>query len=170
MNAVMLRRSVRKFNQEKTIDYKLLVELCKAGEAAPSARNQKGREYIIIDDKETIKKLSLVSKGALVMENCQAAIAVIGNDPEKMISANMQTQDLSCSVENVLIEATRMGIGSCYIVIYPIDERVEKSNEVLGIKDNKFTFALIALGYPQDENAFYEKEDFDEKLIHHNRY
>ena len=58
MDALKLRRSVRKFDKSRKIDYDTLVELCRIGESAPAARNQKGREYVIIDDESIINELA----------------------------------------------------------------------------------------------------------------
>ena len=54
MENILKRRSVRKFDSSKKITFETLKSLCKAGESAPSARNQKSRSYIIIDDKKLI--------------------------------------------------------------------------------------------------------------------
>ena len=170
MDALKLRRSVRKFDKTKAIDYDTLVELCRIGEYAPTARNQKGREYVIIDDFSIIEKLSTVSKGALVLANGVAAIAVIARNRETLVTPGMLDQDLSCAVENILIGATQMGIGSCYIGIYPHEDRVSACDEILNVKDGKHTFALIALGYPSEENAFYEKDKLTDDMLYHNGY
>lgn len=170
MKTILKRRSVRKFDLSKRISSDILIKLCKAGEAAPSARNQRGREYVIIDDTKVIQKLSQVSVGAKVLEGCTAVIAVIGKDPKALATPLMQDQDLSCAVENILLAATSLGVGSCYIGIYPIEERMISCNKILGVKDSAFTFALIALGYPEDANAFYEKDKWSDDLLHFNRY
>ena len=47
MDAILLRRSVRKFN-DKYIPYEDLVTLCKYGEAAPSARNQRSDRKSVV--------------------------------------------------------------------------------------------------------------------------
>ena len=57
MDEILFRRSIRKFDLNKKISYDDLVNLCRYGEAAPSAKNQKSREYIIIDDKSIIDEL-----------------------------------------------------------------------------------------------------------------
>ncbi len=170
MKSVFMRRSVREFDLTKKISYEALVELCKAAEAAPSARNQKGRAYIVLDDKKIIDELSSVSPGAKVLSNCNTAIAVIGSNPEALSTPHMQLQDLSCAVENILIEATERGIGSCYIGIYPLEDRINSCNEILKVMHPAFTFALVALGYPKEENAFYDKGKWSDDLLHHNRF
>ena len=170
MDALRLRRSVRKFDKTKKINYDTLVELCRIGEYAPAARNQKGREYVIIDDEKIIEKLSTVSKGALVVANSVAVIALVSRPKETLVTPDMIDQDLSCSVENILIGATHMGIGSCYIGIHPHPDRVGACDEILNVRDGKHTFALIALGYPSEENPFYEKDKLTDDMLYHNGY
>ena len=170
MDALKLRRSVRKFDKTKKIGYETLVELCRIGEYAPAARNQKGREYVIVDDEKILEKLSTVSKGALVISNGVAVIALVSRPKETLVTPDMIDQDLACSVENILIGATHMGIGRCYIGIHPHPDRVNACDEILNVKDGKHTFALIALGYPSEENPFYEKDKLTDDMLYHNGY
>ena len=169
MDYILNRRSVRQFDLTKKISRDDLKLLCVYAEAAPSARNQKGREYIIIDDQEVINRLASVSKGSMLLSNCNTVIAVIGKDPAKVTTPHMLTQDLSCAVENILLKATEMGYGSCYIGINPLEDRIKPCDEILGVKDGAHTFALIALGYCE-KDAFYDKEKFDEAMLHYNKY
>lgn len=170
MDIILNRRSVRKFDLSKKISYEDLYDLCKYGEAAPSARRQQSREYIIIDNKKIIDQLSLVSKGSMVLKDCNTIIAVIGKNPELIVTPHMQTQDLAAAVENILLAATQKGFGSCWIGIHPLEERVSPCNEILKVKDGASVFALIALGYPSDENCFYDMGKFNDTLVHHNEY
>ena len=170
MDIILNRRSVRKYDLSKKVSYEIMLELCKYGESAPSARRQKGREYVIIDDLDVITKLSNISKGAAILKNCEACIAVIGREKEVLVTPDMQIQDLAASVENILLAATKMEIGSCWIGVAPIAYRTNLANEILNVKDGAFVFALIALGYPESMDAFYEVEKLEENMIHHNRY
>ena len=170
MDAILNRRSVREYESSKKVDYEILLKLCKAAEAAPTARNQRSREYIIIDDEDVIEKLSNISQGARVLKNCNTVIAVIGKNKEEISTPHMQDQDLACAVENILIEATYLGLGSCYIGVHPLEDRVMACNEILGITGGAFTFALITIGYPKEKDVFYDKKKFQDDLVHHNRY
>ncbi|MDE7385483.1 MAG: nitroreductase family protein [Anaeroplasmataceae bacterium] len=170
MDAILNRRSVRDYDLSKKIEYKTLFELCKAAEAAPTARNQRSREYIIIDDEKIIEELSKVSKGSMILSKCNTVIAVIGKNKEEISTPHMQEQDLACAVENILIAATDLGLGSCYIGIYPLEDRVSACDKILGVTGGAYTFALVALGYPKDTDAFYDKNKFSDDLVHHNRY
>lgn len=169
MDIILNRRSVRKYNLDKKIDYDTLVDLCRHAEAAPSARRQESREYIIIDDQAIINELSLVSKGSMILSECNTVIAVIGKNPEGLTTPHMQPQDLSAATQNILLAATQKGLGSCWIGIYPLEDRLEAAGKILNIKDNKFVFSLVALGYPLNDDCFYDANKLKMENIYHNR-
>ena len=169
MDIILNRRSVRKYNLDKKIDYDTLVDLCRHAEAAPSARRQESREYIIIDDQAIINELSLISKGSMILSECNTVIAVIGKNPEGLTTPHMQPQDLSAATQNILLAATQKGLGSCWIGIYPLEDRLEAAAKILNIKDNKFVFSLVALGYPLNDDCFYDANKLKMENIHHNR-
>lgn len=168
MDYILNRRSVRKYDLSKKLSYDELYELCKYGASAPSARRQSSREYIIVDDEKIINELSKVSKGSMILTDCNTLIAVVGKNPEDLPTPHMQAQDLAASTENILLASTMKGIGSCWIGVYPIEDRITKCNEILNVSDEKFVFSLIALGYPKDENCFHTVEKLDAKDVHHN--
>ncbi len=170
MSEILNRRSVRKFDLTKKVSHETLIELCKYAESAPSARNQKSREYIIIEDEAIINSLAPIAIGTMFLKDCNTVIAVIGKNPENLATPVMQAQDLSAATENILIHATELGIGSCWLGVYPHEDRINPMNEILGVKNGAFVFSLIALGYPKDPNPFYDKEKFNKELIHINRY
>lgn len=170
MDIILNRRSIRKYDLAKKIDYDTLVDLCRHAEAAPSARRQESREYIIIDDQNVINELSLVSKGSMILSECNTVIAVVGKDPINLSTPHMQPQDLAAATENILLAATQQKLGSCWIGIYPLEDRLAATKKILKIKDNRFVFSLVALGYPQDVNAcFFDANKIKIENIHHNR-
>lgn len=168
LEAIKNRRSIRQFNDQK-INKEDLLELVEAGFMAPSARGQESRGFVIIDDEKVITMLSQVSVGAKVLTNAKAAIAVICPNVEKLSAPDMALEDLAAATENILLEATNKGIGSCWIGIAPNDERIEKASKVLNLSNQSFVFSVIALGYPLDDKAFYQKNKIDNQLIYWNQ-
>lgn len=158
MSSIDIRRSVRKYN-DKVIDKDTLIKLCEAGFLAPSARNQDSRAFIIIDDEKVISLLSTISMGAKVLENAKCAIAVIGINSDKVPTPRMMDQDLAASTQNILLKATELNIGSCWIGVHPIEERSNLAKEILNVKGNDYVFSIIALGYIDDDSIFYRRQD-----------
>ncbi len=156
MDIILNRRSVRKFDLSKKISDEALLDLCRYAEAAPSARNQRGRAYIVINDEEVIKKLATVSQGSKILNGANSCICVVGKDKSLLTTPLMQPMDLSAATENILLRATEKGLASCWVGLYPMEERMRAAEEILGIPSNEFAFSLIALGYPDIENPFYD--------------
>ena len=167
MDAILERRSVRKFDLTKKISRVDLKKLCYYAEQAPTARNQRSRSYVIIDDEEVIKKLSTVSNGAKVLEGANSCIAIIGTDPSLLSTPLMQSADLAAATENLLLAATNLEYGSCWLGMYPMEDRMELSKSILNLDSAEFVYSIVALGYPSDENCFYNKDKMP--VISYNR-
>ena len=163
MDIILNRRSVRKYDLTKKVTYEDMLDLCKYGEAAPSARRQKGREYIIIDDLSIISKLSTISKGALILQNCESCIAVIGRNPETLVTPDMQPQDLSAATQNILLMATELGLGACWNGIHPQINVVERIRKILELDENVVPLSLIHIGYMDEEKN--PNSGFDENRV-----
>ena len=169
LEVIEKRRSVRKFDLSKKISYDELVELCRYASCAPTARNQDDKEYVIVDDEFIIDKLSMVAKGTMILKDCNTVIAIIGKPISLALTPAMVPQDLAAATQNILLASTAKGFGSCWCGIYPIEDRMLKAKEALGIKDDRFVFSLIALGYPLDKDALHKKDKFNLNDVFHNQ-
>lgn len=166
MDIILNRRSVRNFDLSKKIDIDTLKLLCKYAESAPTARKQVSREYIIITNQEIINKLeNIYTKSTMRPKNCNTVIAVIGKDPSELPCPEFQPTDLALAVENILIKATELNIGSVMLGTYPNAERTMMANDLLNIYDNRFVFTFICLGYPIDDNVFYDSNKIEKTKI-----
>ena len=72
VNVIYKRRSIRKFDLSKNVTYENLLELCRAASAAPSAKRQIDKEYIIIDDKKIIEEIAALPHGTLNPIDCNS--------------------------------------------------------------------------------------------------
>ena len=105
------RRSVRTYTGEK-IPKDKLEQILQAGLLSPSGRNRKPWEFIVVQEKETLEKLSHCRVGAAKMlENAGCAIVVFA-DPEK---TEVWVEDCSITMSNMHLMAESMGLGSCWI-------------------------------------------------------
>lgn len=167
MDIVLNRRSVRKFDLNKMIPHEDLVDLIKHGEAAGTARRQKSREYIIIENKDVINELAKIYvKSSMIVKECNQMIAIIGKKTEDMAAPEFVPTDCALALENIMVYAVSKGIGTVMLGTYPNKERFEAANKLLKLTEDKFVFTFICLGYPIDkDNAFYDMNKFDEKVI-----
>ena len=162
MNEIFNRVSVRKFS-EKEVSDKDITKLLKAGMSAPSSKNVKPWEFYVVKNKEVLEQLSAAAPNAKPCKNANVAIVVCGNNSLELndyIDIN-----LSAATENILLEATSLGLGSVWLGIRPKEERVENVAKILDLPENISAFSLIAIGYPLGE--IKKKERFDESIIHY---
>ena len=164
MSLLLERKSIRQFT-DKVIEKELIDKILKSAMQAPSAHNQQPWEFIVVDNRELLDKLSLASTSAWMLKNVNIAIVPLIIPTEA--SPHFAVQDMAAATQNILLEATNLGIGSVWIGVYPLDERVNHIEEVLNITGGKHPFSMIALGYPQ-----YDKETklrYNSKRVHYNK-
>ena len=164
MELIKIRRSVREFTDEKISDDDIK-KIIEAGICAPSAMNQQPWEFIVINDKEILNKLSEKLSPLYAKSSVSIILCMRKNN---LKSPTRVAQDMSACMQNMMLEATKIGIGSCWIGTYPDPERMNPLIEELNIPSNIEPFCGLTLGYPLNEEAF--KEVKRTAKIHYNRY
>lgn len=162
------RCSTRVFNDEK-ISLDDIKTIIKSAFCAPSATNLQPWEYIIITDEDKVLYMRNIHPYAQMFETATAGIVVCGN-LDKVIPnyEDFWVQDCSAATQNILLAANALGISSVWTGIYPVKERCEKLKEYFNMPENIMPFALIALGYSNNEANILDK--YDEKKIHINNW
>ncbi len=166
MNEIYTRRSIRKFKDIPLEDEKIK-QILKAGMNAPSAGNQQPWEFVVIKNKETLQNLSQFAPYWFMLNDCAAAVVVCGNkDKEKF--AGYWIQDCSASLQNILLEATSLNIGSVWLGTTPITERVEAVKKAINAPQNVEPLGIVALGYADEQKEPNDK--FNEDMIIKEKY
>jgi nitroreductase len=161
MSLIMRRKSIRQYTSESVSDEHIKSMLTSAMQA-PTAFNQQAWEFVVIKNRETLEKLSIVSKGAWMLSQAPLCITVIIK--ESGLAPHMAQQDCAAATENILLEAVNLGLGAVWIGVYPLEDRYTKVNEILNIKDGN-AFCNIAIGHPKDDSLVSVR--FDESKIHY---
>ena len=78
MEAIFKRRSIRKYKDEPVSD-ELIDKLLRAAMAAPSAGNEQPWHFVVVKDKETLKRLSKLSPYASMLKDAPIGIVVCGD-------------------------------------------------------------------------------------------
>ncbi len=166
MNSLFKRRSIRKFKRGMKIDNDKVKIILKAGFSAPSARNLQSYNFLIIDEKELMNQISDIHPYAGMVKDASLAIMVMG-DRNQQDNEGYIAQDCSAATENILIETVELDLGSVWLGLYPMEERIESMRTLLNIPEHFLPFSLIAIGYPDeykepndryiDDKVFYNK-------------
>lgn len=101
LKEILNRRSIRKY-KDKEIPDEVVAKLLHAAMQAPSANNQQPWEFIVVKNKETLKKISEVQPYAKMVKDAAVAIIVCG-DLEKEVSKGRWVQDCSAATENLYL-------------------------------------------------------------------
>lgn len=168
MKEINIRRSVRSYNSEK-VSKEDILKILKSGMQAPSAGNQQAWEFIVIENKDSLQELTNISKYARAIGESSFSVLVLGTPIKARFVENIE-QDLGAVCQNMLLEATHLGIGSLWTAVSPLKDRMDFAKKHFNLNDNLLPYALIAFGYPKDESAFKFKDYFDESKIHYEKY
>ncbi len=142
------RKSVRGFTNQKVTKEQLL-ELVKAGMAAPSAMNCQPWEFIVIQDEKVLKGFSESLQFGKMLDYAAAAIVVCTNQ-EKASEKHYDYAiiDATLASENILLAAESMGLGGAWVAIHPKNIVVNFMKEELGIPESIIPLNIIPIGYP----------------------
>ena len=138
MEAIRKRRSVRNFTGDP-ISRSDLESIVDAGRLAATGGNRQPWEFIVVTGSATIERLKVAANW---MEKAAAIIAVV-MDP----STRWWVEDGSAAIENILLAATAMGYGSCWLEGWTLP-REDEFKELLGIPADKRLLTLIPVGVP----------------------
>ena len=162
MDALMERCSVRQFTGEP-VSREDLMTLMRAAMAAPSARNQQPWEFFIIQDPARIAQLRTFSPYAGPLDTAGAAIVVCANST-RHLNLGYDLQDCAAATQNLLIRAVELGLGTCWLGGYPVEDRLEKLQQLLDPPEEILPLWVIALGHPAKAGKVLDK--FREDRLH----
>ena len=165
-DALLNRRSIRKYKDQK-ISKAGIDQILKAAMYAPSAMNLQPWQFIVIDDKDVLIETINSIHYAEMLKQSAAAIIVCGDaDIEK--NESWLLQNCSASIQNILLAAHGLGIGSCWIAIHGMDDVYKKIKTQFNLPQNIVPVSLISLGYPDE--VVTAEERFKQEKIHHNKW
>jgi len=164
--AILTRRSIRKY-KKKQISDEILQNLLKAACSAPSAGNQQPWHFIIIDDRSILNVIHTFHPSAKMLMDADKAIVVCGDVYLEKFKGYWMI-DCAAATENILLAAHGLGLGACWLGIYPRDGRVAGMRKLLHLPTHIIPFAVISLGYPAEEKQTEER--YSISRIHYNKW
>ncbi len=140
------RRSIRSYS-EKTIGTAELLKMADAGRYAPTARNDQPWEFVIVKDREKLRRIADITDYGKFISGAAALIGVFSKDTKYYL------EDCSAATQNIMLAATSMGIGSCWVAgdKKPYCEELRK---LLKVPSKYKLVSLISLGYPKNKKSF----------------
>ena len=166
--AIHTRRSIRAFTDEPVSGADMDVIL-RAAMAAPSAGNAQPWHFIVLTDRAVMDAVPDIHPHAAMIRQAPVAVAVAAElAQEKYPGFGYWTLDCSAAVENMLLAARGLGIGSVWCGIYPRTERMAGLKKLLGLPEGVEAHALVVFGHPAQD--FKRVDRFKPERIHANRW
>ena len=161
--ALQRRRSIRKFTKD-SVPEEAISELLHAAMSGPSACNKAPWEFWVVTDEEVLKQL----RGSTRFTNYESKLAIVvaGNLsralPQQL--AEYWIQDCSAASENILLQATELGLGAVWCGIYPQKRAEKKVAEILGMTQKQIPLNILFIGYPAESPE--ARDQYKENCVH----
>jgi nitroreductase len=143
--AIRSRRSIRKYRPEPIPNEKLET-IFDAARLAPSADNRQPWRFVVVRKVGRKKTLAEAANNQTFIKDAAAIVAAAG-DPE--VSTDWHEKDTMIALEHMVLAATAMGYGTCWIGAF--DEDAVK--RLLRIPAKMKVIALLPIGIPDETPA-----------------
>jgi nitroreductase len=141
--AIESRRNVRSF-ADRPIPTEDLDRILEAGRRSPSSQNWQPWDFILVTDRDQLRALAKVWRGAGHVADSAATVVVIG--PPADNEFHRAQFDLGQATMAMTLAATDLGIGSCHAGVADLP----LARDLLGFPGDRDWAFLISLGYPAD--------------------
>lgn len=147
-STIFTRRSIRSFIKEKKVEQEKIDILLRAAQQAPSACNKQPWEFLVLNDEKVIDSIAPIDKHYVLAAKAPLLIIVLGNEKTSYRGENglaWYPQDLSASIQNILLQAAELGLGSVWIGTYPDEVRINGLKKHFNMPEHITPFAVIAI-------------------------
>ncbi len=165
MRAILTRRSIRRYTSDPVSD-NAIEELLKAAMSAPTAGNEPWH-FVVIRDRTNLEVLTGFHPHAEMLKQARVGILVCG-DPTVELLKGRWILDCAIATENILIAANALGLGACWVGVYPVEERIQGLRDALGIPDHVIPVSMVSLGCPGEKKQ--PPDRFRPERIHRDRW
>ncbi|MBW2502571.1 MAG: nitroreductase family protein [Deltaproteobacteria bacterium] len=164
LDFIFRRRSIRKY-ETRDIPDSMITDLLEAAMAAPSAVAKDPWHFLVVRQRKTLDKIVEVLPNGQMLRQAPVAIVACGDINRANIKElSYLLQDVSAAVENILLAATALGLGSCWLGMHPRPDRLEGIRGLFSLPDNIIPVCGIALGWPAEEQP--ARTRFNPERVH----
>jgi nitroreductase len=171
LEMLLKRRSIRKY-ENRPVELDKIEKIMKAALLAPSGKNIKPWEFIVVTEPEMMEKLSNAREsGAAFLKDAPLCIVILA-DPSK---SDIWIEDASISAVLIQLQVESLGLGSCWVQVRnrtcgPVRTSEDYIRELLDIPEHYHVASMISIGYPAEEKPAYQDNDLKNEKVYVNRY
>ena len=159
---LMTRRSIRSFLDDP-VDKTTVEAVLRAAMAAPSAGNQQPWHFVVVRDRATMDEIRQVHEYSDMLTTAPVCIAVCAELALEKFEG-FWVQDTSAAMQNMLLKARDLELGSVWLGVHPIESRQEGLQRILNLPDGVVCLGLMALG--RTETPFSSADRFKPERVH----
>jgi nitroreductase len=160
LRIIFNRRSIREYTGEP-VSQADIANLLEAGMASPSAANRKPWHFVVVTDREILRKVAESPPYRRTLGAAPLAIVVCG-DPA---ISDWWVQDCTAATENILIAVSGLGLGAVWLGCLGRAEREQPIREALGIPEDIEMVSVLSIGHPAEEKE--PRTQYDPVRVHH---
>ncbi len=133
---LVTKRDLRNYT-DRAIDRTVLLQILRAGRRSGSARNRQPWQFIVVTDREILRRLARCGWFAAHLGAAAAVVVVTVESTRDLFDAGRCAQ-------NLMLAGWSLGVASCPATLHH-DAEVGR---VLALTDNLIVGTAIAFGYP----------------------
>ena len=164
------RRSIRRYTGDK-VSREDIEKIMSAALLAPSSWGKHPVEFVVVDDKEMIRKIARCkAMGAGPLPNAEYAVVVMVDRSD----CELWIEDGAVASTYILLAAEALGLGACWI---HIRDRAgqhlsaeEEIQELLNIPKNYGILNVVAIGQKGEIKKAKAESELPMKNIHYEQY
>jgi nitroreductase len=151
ITAIKHRRSIHAFKPDK-VSKKSLYRLLDAARWAPSAGNLQSWEFIIVEDETAKRQLASAALGQEFISEAPVVLVACADTERSGLKYGARGKyfysivDAAAAIENLMIAATAMGLGTCWVGSF--NNNIVR--DTLGLPEGIAPVAIIPVGYPAE--------------------
>ncbi|MDD2475269.1 MAG: nitroreductase family protein [Dysgonamonadaceae bacterium] len=167
LNLLVKRRSIRKFKDD-LLQPEETESILKAALLSPTSKNGHSWQFILIEDKEMLQKLSNCKpQFSKFIADCALAVVVLGNP----LASDVWVEDASIASIVMQLQAEDIGIGSCWVQVRERDynEQIPSAEYVRDLLEVPMPYevlSIIAFGKKEKERKQNDVEALFWENVH----
>jgi nitroreductase len=177
IDVIKARTSVREYS-EKQVEEEKIIYVLECARLAPSSANKQCWRFIVIQNKVTIEQIAKTTIINRWLKTTPVLIVACADptDSGTVNSIEYYTVDVSIALEHIILAATNLGLGTCWVAEF----NEEKLKELLEVPKRIRIVALTPLGYLVDKKGITEqitttllksnKRKTLDEIVHHEQW
>lgn len=165
LKAIKGRRSIRAFTDKK-VEKNIIDKIIDAANHAPSGGNYQLCRFIIIDNVDLKNKIVDMG-GAIFIKDAPLVILVTYDKRIGNFQYKDYIQSASAAIQNMLLMAYSLGLGSCWACQLPPKNQLRKLLKIPSVYD---PIACVVMGYPSRIPNKHPRKNKVDDIISYNKF